>query len=345
MQKIETKPRTNWQEKIQSHGLTNSLRVDNYGNKYHYWDEKHLYVLHEEDQIVEHIEETTRELNEKILNTVPFIIEENHKKNSKYTIGFTPEELELVEYSYQEFENTNPSFTNIAEKLEFSIDKENNISLYKTQCNSYRNLIETSVTQYMLLEESYSEADQYNMISENLVTTFENIKEGLNNKNLHLLLSNYDTSGYQIITTSYLSDCAQEAGLKTNITALEKVTLDEKTHCLLDVDNNMINQALFNYPIDKVLTSDYMKTLIGKHIDGSNMFEPFWKAVLQDNLVIQALKENYNDIKITPELYQEDGTNIVIDSWLIGNEPSGIGIREYHVNDKREHFVPHIVIP
>lgn len=344
--KINNTPRPQWENIIKSHGLTYSINNDENGKKYHYWNENHVYVV--KDEYIDDIEIATKRIHEKIIDTIPFLIEENYDKNSPFFLGFNEKTLEYIKDSYKKYDNADYKQSNVIEKVNFSIDNDNKLHLHSTQLHDYNDLLESSIVQYLFLEELYPDNDQYNSISNNIVHAFANIKQSLPNNIMTFCLSNHNKNGKHLMNTYYLMDCAQQAGIKTKINSIEKIHVDESSLTIKDIDGNTIINSFFNYPVYETVKSDYIQLLISNDKTIENLYEPLWKSLLRDDITMKALQHLYQDEELlidNKDIKTFDNNYPIINSWVIDNEPSGMAIKEKigELNSMKEHFIPHIL--
>jgi glutathionylspermidine synthase len=147
-------------------------------------------------------------------------------------------------------------------------------------------VFETGVFQWLWLEQaiergiSPKDADQYNSLHEQLIAGWKTIGKG---RALHLsgMLDNAEDAG----TIAYLADCAHQAGLATNVLAIEAIGR-LKNGTFVDADNHPIELMFKLYPWEWMMREEFGASLGGAP---TQWVEPPWKAILSNKGILPLL--------------------------------------------------------
>lgn len=261
--------------------------------------------------------------------------------------------------------------------------------LFEFNADTPTSLLEASLIQWQWKEDIFPNADQYNMIHENLVQSWKDINNAYNVDRYYF--SSITDCEEDNATLAYLIYTAVEAGLPT---------------AELDIRNcRYINGSLYtpdDFPINCMFKLYPWETMFKENLGACTTemcwLEPLWKALMSNKAMLPFLYEIFPDSPyLLPAYFEEEklksyckkpifsreGANIeliknsiilekssgeygqegyiyqelvdtpsflgkypVIGSWIIGGEPSGIGIRETtsRITDNMSHFVPHIIV-
>ncbi|MBS0584161.1 MAG: glutathionylspermidine synthase family protein, partial [Proteobacteria bacterium] len=277
--------------------------------------------------------------------------------------------------------------------------------LYEFNYDTPTSLYEAAFFQWHWLEEQKqrgvlpANADQYNLIQENLIEAFGAIARRLPRP---FYFSAVRESVEDQATITYLRDCAEQAGIATKAIAVEDIGLS-KDGRFTDLDDGVIGTLFKLYPLEFLFAEEFGSALPKS---GIHLIEPPWKAILSNKGVLPLLWQRHeNHPNLLPAFFDEarfeddaravlpagwvrkpffsrEGANIemhladdtmtasegpyddaptirqavhplprfaggypLVGSWVVGDRPSGIGIREDATLITRDtaRFVPHII--
>jgi glutathionylspermidine synthase len=273
--------------------------------------------------------------------------------------------------------------------------------LYELNYDTPTSLYEAAFFQWHWLEEQKqrgalpAQADQYNLIQENLIEAYAAIAKKLPRP---FYFAAVRDSAEDQATITYLRDCAEQAGVATKAIAVEDIGLSEDGR-FTDTDDFVIGTLCKLYPLEFMFAEEFGKALPTSQI---HLIEPPWKAILSNKGILPLLWERHRDHpNLLPAFFEDDaratlpagwarkplfsreGANIelhfadgsstasagpyadaptirqavhplphfaggypLIGSWVIGDRPSGIGIREDATLITRDtaRFVPHLIL-
>jgi len=373
MERIVTPPRFDWQEKVESYGMT-----------YHtiegqpYWDETAYYSFAASE--IDELEAATEELHKICITAAEHVI--THKLYDRLSIP--PRAVPLIERSW---ENDEPS---IYGRFDLAYDGHSPPRMLEYNADTPTALLEASVIQWFWLKERFPDADQFNSIHERLIEGWKDLKQYLDEP---LFFGCVKDAPEDLGNLEYLRDTAIQAGLQTETVLIEDVGYDSVNATYVDTNDTAISSMFKLYPWEW-LTDEYF----GRYLEQSGLvlIEPAWKMILSNKGILPVLWElnprhpnlleasfdpgHFRDNYVSKPLLSREGGNIsihrngtrqeydgsyggkgtvfqelaaipnfggnypVIGSWVIHGEPAGIGIREDagEVTTNASRFVPHL---
>ena len=147
-------------------------------------------------------------------------------------------------------------------------------------------VFETAVFQWLWLEQAVErqiaprDADQFNSLHEQLIAGWKAIGKG---RLLHLagMTDNAEDAG----TINYLADCARQAGLSTDIIAIQEIGR-LKSGAFVDLENRPIELAFKLYPWEWLMREQFGSGLADA---ATQWVEPPWKAILANKGILPLL--------------------------------------------------------
>lgn len=375
MQRINIKPRNNWQSAVEQLGFGfHTTQVP-------YWDESVYYEMDMQEILL--IEKATAELWDRCLGAVQHVMD--NKLYSRFSIPDWM--IPQVERSWTE---DHPA---IYGRFDFCYRK-GELKMLEFNADTPTSLYEAGIVQWFWLQDFAKEKDQFNSIHEKLIDYWKYLKNYLNPGPLHFACLKETLE--DLTNTEYMRDCAIQAGLQTKLVFIDDIGWHQGSRQFVDMEDQAIHNIFKLYPWEWLVKDDF-----GKHIpDDSNRafwIEPAWKMILSNKAILPVLWELYPDCPFLLPAYDEpgkltsyvkkpmlsrEGANIdlvmknlslqqtggeygsegyiyqelftlpnfannypVIGSWVIGQEPAGMGIREADslVTDNKSRFVPHLI--
>jgi glutathionylspermidine synthase len=373
MQRISTPPRFNWQQKVESQGLSYHT-IDNQT----YWDETAFYSFTASE--INELETATQTLHELCIGAAEHII--TNRLYSKLAIP--PHAIPLIERSW---ENDEPS---ILGRFDLAYDGRSPPKLLEYNADTPTALLEASVIQWFWLKDRFPEADQFNSIHEKLITGWGEIKKSITDP---VLFSCVSDAPEDLGNLEYLRDTAIQAGMQTGQIFMADIGYDSISNQFIDRNDIPISTMFKLYPWEWLINESF-----GRYLgpSGISMIEPAWKMILSNKGILPILwelnqghpnllqasfdSEQFQDNFVSKPLLSREGANIsihrngtvkefegsyggkgavfqelaqipvfagnypVIGSWIIYGEASGIGIREdsEEVTTNASRFVPHL---
>jgi glutathionylspermidine synthase len=378
MKRIVAVPRPDWKAKVESVGLAwHSSKGD-------YWNEAAYYSF-TMDEVLK-IEAATAELHRRCLDAVQHVIDNDLFAKLHIPASAIP----LIKASW---DAEPPSLYG---RFDLAYDGLREPRMLEYNADTPTSLVESALAQWFWLQEVHPNNDQFNSLHERLIAAWNSFEPYLQGKTIHFACQD-DIEDE--MTTNYIRDTAQQAGLKTKFLHISDIGLTEDGY-FTDLEDEVIETCFKLYPWEWLVHEGYAETLaeIGTHMQ---WIEPSWKQVLSNKGILPILSDLFPDhpnilkasfeqidtvlweayvkkpilsregagvsvVLLEKELahtseqgygeegfiYQElaltpdfDGNRPVLGSWIIGQEPGGMGIRETKtlVTDNLSKFVPHLI--
>lgn len=282
-------------------------------------------------------------------------------------------------------------------RFDFAYDGSGPAKLLEYNADTPTSLYESSIAQWLWLEEAMPRMDQFNSIHERLLKRFEELLAGPGGQDVFHFSAISDHQE-DLVTVEYLRDVATQAGFATHFTFIERIGYDTVGRFFVDDGGREIRSLFKLYPLEWMLSEEFGEYLMVQRT--LNLFEPFWKGILSNKGILAILWELYPDhpnllpaffteprhldtfvrkplfsreganiqicgregvlldsggtYSLQSSVYQEycelsrhDGFYTLIGSWVVGDEPAGLGIREDTtvITRNTSMFVPHYFVP
>lgn len=376
MNRIDIAPRDNWQQAVEKLGFHFHTE-----DEIPYWTESACYTLTAEDVLK--IDKATREVWKMCFAAVDYII-----KTKRYDKFYIPDFF--VKYLERSWSAGCPALYG---RFDFAY-KDGILKLLEFNADTPTSVFEAAIVQRNWLHDFDKEKKQYNVVHEQLITTWHKLKYCLNDSPVYFTCMKRIPE--DITTTEYMRHCAAKAGLQTEFIFIEDIGWHRAKTMFVDLQLRPIKNVFKLFPYEWLLPSEDGINMVWDK-NQANWIEPPWKMILSNKAILAVLWELYPDseyllpayfepgplkkyakkplisrqgenielrkgkkvIEQTDDIcssndfvYQElfelpdfSGNHPLIGSWLIGNEPAGIGIRESNnlITDKNSRFVPHYV--
>ena len=175
-------------------------------------------------------------------------------------------------------------------RLDFSYDGAGKAKLLEYNADTPTTLYDAAVFQWVWLEQARAaglipqNCDQAAEIHECLVDAFRGMGSG---RLLHLACLRDIEDDRE--TVGYLEECAQEAGLETQIIAMRDVGIDASGR-FTDLEDRVISTLFKLYPWEWIMEEEFGQYLVSS---GVHFLEPPWKAVLSNKGLLPLLWEKF----------------------------------------------------
>jgi len=286
VQRVESEPRRGWQAKVEELGLTFHTPGDPY------WYESAHYVLSAEE--VDTLERATNRLHEMCVAAAGHVIEKKRFDD----LGIPPFARDLVVRSW---EADTPS---IYGRFDLAYDGEGPPKLLEYNADTPTALYEAAVVQWKWLEEVHPGKDQFNSIHERLIATWKELKPYLKGEPLYF--ASLDDAE-DIVTSSYLRDCASQAGISTDQLFVGKIGWDHRRRLFVDEAERPMQSVFKLYPWEWMLDEDFAPFLVTD--EATQWIEPAWKILLSSKGILPILWELYPNDPNLLEAYLDRGEN------------------------------------
>jgi glutathionylspermidine synthase len=390
MRRIRVKPRDNLADRARETGFE-LLTVD--GSVY--WDESAYYGFSLR-QIEDHIEDPTRELASLCLALVDRAVGD---ERTLERLRIPANAWDLIAQSWHRGDHT------LYGRFDLAYDGDGPARLLEYNADTPTALFEASVFQWLWLEDALAGntipagSDQFNSLHEKLVARLAAIAAAASSSRVLHLACAQDSAEDRGLT-SYLEDCARQAGFATKSLGIGDIGTTGKGP-FVDLGNEPIELLFKLYPWEWMLADTFGQSA---SMAVTRFLEPPWKAILSNKGILPLLwemaprhpnllpayfdddpaKARLQGRYAKKPLYSREGQNVllvdgyrvvdrdgglygkngfvlqqlasmpvfdgnypVIGSWVVGDAPGGIGIREdiTPITKNTSRFVPHAIAP
>jgi glutathionylspermidine synthase len=262
-------PRNDWRNKVEQLGF-NYHTLDNTT----YWDETACYEFNYEQVGI--LENTTNELYRLCLAAVDHVIEKK-----LYDAFFIPEEfIPLIEKSWHD---DSPCIYGRFD-LSWNGHLEQRPKMLEFNADTPTSLFEGAVVQWFWLEDFDKKLDQFNSIHERLIDGWKFLKPQFKNETLYF--SCLDQFPEDFVNTSYLRECAIQAGIETDIIAVADIGWNGSI--FTNLEEKKINTIFKLYPWEWLFNEEFGKNIIKTD---TLWIEPPWKILLSSKAILPILWE------------------------------------------------------
>ncbi|MDC0033665.1 glutathionylspermidine synthase family protein [Alphaproteobacteria bacterium] len=193
---------------------------------------------------------------------------------------------------------------NLYGRMDFSYDGKGPAKLLEYNADTPTTLYESAVFQWEWMEEAIEEGilpegcNQFNDIHEQIVEAFPRL--GIEGP-LHLA-SNQDIEDDRS-TLEYIGECAQEAGLKPLMLAMEDIGFGEQGQ-FTDLDDRNIKTLFKLYPWEWIMEEEFGLNL---PVSGVQFIEPPWRAILSNKGLLPLLWKMFEGHpNLLPAYFEDD---------------------------------------
>ena len=273
MQRLALDPRADWQAKVEALGL-----VWHSAGGAPYWNESACYSFTLAE--IETIERATATLYDLFLNAGEYIV--SNRLFARFGIPDWCEPL-IVEAWQSE-----PPALNYG-RFDLGYDGKGPPKLFEFNCDTPTALLEAAVVQWQWKEERFPSLDQFNSLHEKLVAKWRDIAPFLSGPLVHFAHS-AETTGEDAVTTAYLMDTAQEAGLSGQPILMSDVGL--AANRFYDLQEREIRTLHHLYPWEWLVGEPF-----GRSIPDNQWrtlwIEPIWKMIWSNKAILPILWDLY----------------------------------------------------
>jgi glutathionylspermidine synthase len=378
MQRIPLTPRDDWQQKVESAGLTFHSPE---GMDRPYWDESAVYEFTVAE--IDTLEAAGNALQEMCLRAAEHVIDEKRYAE----LDIPAEVIPAIEWAW---ENEPPALYGRFDLSWAGASSSHAPKLLEYNADTPTSLLEAAVIQWSWLEEQFPNADQFNSIHEKLIAKWKDIDPYLSKPIYFAGLDNAEDQ----LTLVYLRDTAQQAGLQTLQMFMEEIGWNDEQQAFLDPDEQHMFSIFKLYPWEAMVQEEFGMHAIETY-QSTRWIEPIWKMLLSNKGILPILWQLYPNHDLLLEahfdgphnlrdyvrkpIYSREGANItivrdnatvaftggpyngpqiyqalapeaqfdnrhpILGLWMIDQECCGLGIRESAgpITDNLSSFVPH----
>src|ERR1700722_19435182 len=280
MQRITLTSREGWQQKVESVGLT----FHTLDNGTPYWDESAAYSFTAAE--IDTLEAAGNTLQEMCLAAAQHIIDEKRYAE----LDIPKQAVEAIEWAWN---NEPPALYGRFDLSWAGAQSGNAPKLLEYNADTRTSLLEAAVVQWHWLKDMpsslvSSKPDQFNSIHENLIAKWKDIDPYLSKPIYFAALDNAEDQ----LTTTYLRDTAQQAGLDTLQLFLQEIGWNDAQQSFLDPDEQPMFSIFKLYPWEAMLQEEFAPHAIDTY-QSIRWIEPIWKMLLSNKGILPILWQLY----------------------------------------------------
>jgi glutathionylspermidine synthase len=297
MHRIPLTPRENWQQKVESVGLT----FHTLENGTPYWDESAAYQFTAAE--IDTLEAVGNELQEMCLTAAQHIID----KKRYAELDIPAFAIEAIEWAWN---NEPPALYGRFDVAWAGAQSRQPPKLLEYNADTPTSLLEAAVVQWHWLKEMpsslvSSKPDQFNSIHEKLIAKWKDIDPYLSKPIYFAALDNPDNPGNSAedqLTVTYLRDTAQQAGLDTRQLAMHDIGWNDAQQAFLDLDEHPIFSIFKLYPWEAMLQEEFGPHALDTYT-AVRWIEPIWKMLLSNKGILPILWQLYPNHELLLETH------------------------------------------
>ena len=290
MQRTSITPRDNWQQTVESQGLT----FHTLENGTPYWDESAAYSFTAAE--IDTLEAAGNKLQEMCLAAAQHIIDER-----RYAELDIPEfAIEAIEWAWN---NEPPALYGRFDLAWAGAQSGFAPKLLEYNADTPTSLLEAAVIQWNWLKAMPSSLvshspDQFNSIHEKLIAKWKDIDPYLSKPVYFAGLDNAEDQ----LTITYLRDTAQQAGLDTLQMFMNEIGWNDQQQMFLDPDEHPMFSIFKLYPWEAMLQEEFGPHAIDTY-PNIRWIEPIWKMLLSNKGILPVLWELYPNHELLLEAH------------------------------------------
>jgi glutathionylspermidine synthase len=288
MQRIPLTPREDWQQKVESAGLTFHTLEDGTANGDPYWDESAAY--HFTAAEIDTLEAAGNTLQEMCLAAAQHIIDEKRYAELDIPAAAIP----AIEWAWN---NEPPALYGRFDLSWAGAQSGHTPKLLEYNADTPTSLLEAAVIQWRWLEEvspalaavsHLGKPDQFNSIHEKLIAKWKDIDPFLSKPIYFAALDNPEDQ----LTVTYLRDTAEQAGLPTLQMYMEEIGWNDEQQAFLDPNEDHMFSIFKLYPWEAMLQEEFGPHAIDTY-QSTRWIEPIWKMLLSNKGILPILWQLY----------------------------------------------------
>jgi len=289
MQRIACEERPDWRERAEAVGF-DFHTID--GARY--WDERAYYSFTLKE-IENDLEDPSAELDGMCRELVARAIDDDRiLKRLAIPVAFW-------NWIARSWKRGDPSLYG---RFDLRYDGKGPAKLLEYNADTPTGALETGVFQWQWLEQAIAgkklpaAADQFNSLHEQLIAGWKAIGAG-RKLALTAIRENPEDAG----TVAYLEDCAQQAGLQTQLIPVDDIGKDGRGQ-FVDTEDRPIELLFKLYPWEWMMREAFGASLPGA---STQFVEPPWKAILSNKGILPLLWEMFpNHPNLLPAYFEDD---------------------------------------
>jgi glutathionylspermidine synthase len=311
MKRISITPRQNWQQKVESAGLTFHSPAAMAPQPY--WDESAAYEFTAQE--IDLLESAGNELQTMCLAAAQHVID----KQRYNELAIPQAAIPMIEWAWNQ---EPPALYGRFDLSWCGLASGNAPKLLEYNADTPTSLVEAAVIQWSWLEDMienpgalpvFSKPDQFNSIHDRIIAKWKDVKGYLTEPVYFAALQTVAPDAAtaldyaeDYLTTTYLQDTANQAGLDTRSIALQEIGWSEERLAFVDAEvaENQISSVFKLYPWENLVMEEFGPAALQTY-QQVTWIEPIWKMLLSNKGILPILWELYPNHPLLLEAHFE----------------------------------------
>lgn len=162
--------------------------------------------------------------------------------------------------------------------------------LLEYNCDTPTSLLEASVVQWNWKEDLFPHLDQFNSLHERMVARWRGMGTQLAGSTCWFTHT-ADDAHEDTVTTAYMQELAQDAGLHTETILIDRIGIDAKGR-IVDTENNLITAIFKLYPWEWIVAEPYGCDIV-RNLASTHWIEPICKMMWSNKAILWLLWEMF----------------------------------------------------
>ena len=296
MQRLPLTPRTNWQQIVGEQGL-----VWHSVNGKPYWVESAYYRFTAKE--IGEIETATKELYRLFLEAGQYLVDNPHLLVEKF--GIPQAVVPLIIRTW----NEEPPCLNHG-RFDLGYSGNGPPKLFEYNCDTPTSMFEAAVVQWQWKEDVFPRDDQFTSLHDALIARWKEILPRLKSRNVVFACIN-DAAGEDVLTTTYLRDVAEQAGLRTDGIFMQDIGWDADRKRFVDLEGKPIDGLWKLYPWEWLVHETFGQHII-ENYDSTTWMEPIWKMMWSNKAILPILWQLFpHHPNLLPSYFEPKGPTYV----------------------------------
>jgi glutathionylspermidine synthase len=171
-------------------------------------------------------------------------------------------------------------------RFDLGYDGNGDPKLLEFNCDTPTSMLEAAVVQWNWKEDRFPDHDQFNSLHDKLVARWAGLAPRLVGRRAWFTHA-ADPAHEDTITTTYMRELAEQAGIETHGVLIDDIGLDADGR-LVDSDDQLMTAIFKLYPWEWLVTEPYGRDIIMR-LPETAWIEPIWKMIWSNKAILKIL--------------------------------------------------------
>jgi glutathionylspermidine synthase len=276
MQRRTVAPRPGWQRIVEEQGIIWHTGDDGQP----YWDESGCYVFTLAE--IEQLEAATEAVYDLFLKAGDRIVKDAALLSSLGIPDFCHAAIRA------EWRSDRPALD--YGRFDFGWDGTDEPKLFEFNADTPTAMLEAGAIQWEWKEQCFPQADQFTSLHDRLVERWRYMAPELPGGRVWFAHAD-DASGEDTLTTTYMRDLAEQAGLETRGLLIDEIGLDAAGR-IVDGQDHLITSVFKLYPWEWIVAEEFGPAIV-RNLPTTLWIEPIWKMLWSNKAVLALLHDMF----------------------------------------------------